>query len=717
MDLIGALDDDDPKVRAAAARGLWNYEDPEVVEALTDAAGDAEPAVRAAALMSLKFAMDRKAASSFTGQLIPSGPDLWKPRIRSQAGTKYPRAVETIAAAREDTSGEVRWAAAVTLGALDDPRAVEALIECLYKPPEPFHERRGEAIQALGAIGDPRGAEAMAAIYARVDDLEQRRAMVFETRRIEGPASLDLLALAAKDGDETIRLQAGQFLVDKGGERALEILKTMAEDVSPKVRDLVLREIGPAPEPPPFDELLSKLEDSDPSVRVGAADALGEMGDARAVEPLLAATKDGYIQVRRVALQSLVKVEGGDRTFERAVALLSEEEPPTRRYIVTALGELGDPRSIEVLGKCLEEPDMNVRRDAVSALARFEDDRAVDLLLEAANDPEEYVRGMAVFLLIERKEPRAEATLIRLLKSQEPYEAIRAASGLGMIGGPDAVEPLLDVLQNHPDVWHTRPPAARALGKIGDPRAFRPLAAALGHECSRLRSGAALGLADLGDDRAVELLVRRLVGLEEIQVRVALAEALEKFDRGKVTNEFLEEFKTSDWFARYAGAGADGPGGDFFAGVMVAALADPDPTVRLYGVLGLTAVHETGAVHALIGVLDDDNFSLRFAAANALGELGDPRAGEALIPLLCDPEYSVRLRATWSLQKIGDESLTGPLIDVLREKPDECRSQAMDVLRRITRVPFLNDPGSWIRWWDEKQSGQAVQGRSARTGE
>ncbi len=56
-------------------------------------------------------------------------------------------------------------------------------------------------------------------------------------------------------------------------------------------------------------DLIEKLKDSDPKVRVQAAWALGKIGDARAVEPLSAALKDSHEDVREEAAEALEKIK------------------------------------------------------------------------------------------------------------------------------------------------------------------------------------------------------------------------------------------------------------------------------------------------------------------------------------------------------------------------------------------------------------------------
>jgi HEAT repeat protein len=75
------------------------------------------------------------------------------------------------------------------------------------------------------------------------------------------------------------------------------------------------------------------------SVRKGAAEALGRLGDARAVEPLVAALWNRDGSVRQAAAEALAKI--GRPALEPLVAALRDSDAEVRRAAVEALHELG----------------------------------------------------------------------------------------------------------------------------------------------------------------------------------------------------------------------------------------------------------------------------------------------------------------------------------------------------------------------------------------
>jgi HEAT repeat protein len=78
-------------------------------------------------------------------------------------------------------------------------------------------------------------------------------------------------------------------------------------------------------------------------IRQGAANALGEIGDARAVEPLLTAILDSNWFVRLGAIKALEAI-GDIRVVEPLVPLLNHWDESVREFATGALGKFGDPR-------------------------------------------------------------------------------------------------------------------------------------------------------------------------------------------------------------------------------------------------------------------------------------------------------------------------------------------------------------------------------------
>jgi hypothetical protein len=133
-------------------------------------------------------------------------------------------------------------------------------------------------------------------------------------------------------------------------------------------------------------------------VRRAAAEALGKLGDSRAVEPLIRALGDSDHNVRRIAAMALGKL-GDPRAVEPLIGRLGDSNHNVRYAIALALGALGDPRIVEPLIGVLGDSDHNVRRIAAEALGKLGGPRIVKPLNQALGDKLECVRNPAAAAL------------------------------------------------------------------------------------------------------------------------------------------------------------------------------------------------------------------------------------------------------------------------------------------------------------------------------
>ncbi|MBS0157671.1 MAG: HEAT repeat domain-containing protein [Nitrospira sp.] len=187
-----------------------------------------------------------------------------------------------------------------------------------------------------------------------------------------------------------------------------------------------------------IDIQIDLLRDPDWVVRREAAITLGEMGDERCVEPLAAALRDGDWQVREVAIEGI--------------------------------GQIGSP-AVDVLLKLLR--DWDVRKSAIMALGKIRDERVLDPLMQQLRN-DEFMED-ATDALVNLGEP-ALPGLIKALKDKEELVRKQAVIALGRIKAAEAIDPLIEMLQNKD--WFTRLTAAAALEAIGDERgreAIKPL--------------------------------------------------------------------------------------------------------------------------------------------------------------------------------------------------------------------------------------------------
>ncbi|MCK6625571.1 MAG: HEAT repeat domain-containing protein [Anaerolineae bacterium] len=100
-----------------------------------------------------------------------------------------------------------------------------------------------------------------------------------------------------------------------------------------------------------------------------AAEALGQLGDTRAVKPLIAALRGGDMQLREAAVQALVKFK--NTAVEPLINTLHDKDETVRSEVVDALGQLRDVRAIKPLIDALGDKDWLVRDKAAETLGKL----------------------------------------------------------------------------------------------------------------------------------------------------------------------------------------------------------------------------------------------------------------------------------------------------------------------------------------------------------
>ncbi|MBW2108327.1 MAG: HEAT repeat domain-containing protein, partial [Deltaproteobacteria bacterium] len=116
----------------------------------------------------------------------------------------------------------------------------------------------------------------------------------------------------------------------------------------------------------------------------------------------------------------------GKPAVPQLIKQLHSHDPLSRRQAAQALGEIGDARAMGALIHLLHDPDALIQRHAAKGLGKIADPRAVGPLIAVLQDPgqEAHVKTAAAQALGRIGEPRAIAPLVRAL--EHPNWAVRS---------------------------------------------------------------------------------------------------------------------------------------------------------------------------------------------------------------------------------------------------------------------------------------------------
>jgi HEAT repeat protein len=133
--------------------------------------------------------------------------------------------------------------------------------------------------------------------------------------------------------------------------------------------------------------------------RRDAAKALGEIGDATAMEPFIAALKDPKKNVRDTAVEAIGKLGGNPRAVAALAEPLKNGNSIAREEAASALGKIGHKSAVEHLVSALKDEDCFVRQSAAAALGKIGDPRAAAVLGQSLKDNDKDVRQAAMMAL------------------------------------------------------------------------------------------------------------------------------------------------------------------------------------------------------------------------------------------------------------------------------------------------------------------------------
>jgi HEAT repeat protein len=249
--------------------------------------------------------------------------------------------------------------------------------------------------------------------------------------------------------------------------------------------------------------LIDMLADNDAQVRATTAEALGNLGDIRALNPLLDMLRDEAALVRASVAEALGKL-GDARAVNRLLDVLLDDDLQARKAIIIALGQLGDEQVIDsLIPHLMRANTRHVSMDAlvqvcgtgitallitlmetaplefadfiVEWIAHNSDKNSVDTIMKAIHHPNINVRRSLVVLLGELNTAQAVDVLVAMLAQNEPDAIVRRriVSALGKIVHADAaaIEQLTAALGDT-DVRVSRL-ASIALEHIGTPVALQ----------------------------------------------------------------------------------------------------------------------------------------------------------------------------------------------------------------------------------------------------
>jgi len=143
----------------------------------------------------------------------------------------------------------------------------------------------------------------------------------------------------------------------------------------------------------PLEGLL--LNDADADVRRACAHALGDLSEARSLDPLAKALGDPDVDVQRAAADAIGDLDHVTKAPAALVRVTTSQDLELRRSATKALAHIGDQATVQALADRVGDDDKEVRLAAVEGLGEMKVAAAIPGLTRALNDRDPEVRRAA----------------------------------------------------------------------------------------------------------------------------------------------------------------------------------------------------------------------------------------------------------------------------------------------------------------------------------
>jgi HEAT repeat protein len=441
-----------------------------------------------------------------------------------------------------------------------------------------------------------------------------------------------------------------------------------------------------------------------------AVKKLGEMKDAKAVEPLLKVLKEDD-KLRPAAAQSLGMI-GDPRAIQPLIAAITLEpgmiaddatraKNATNEKAINALGDLKAKEAVDIILQMQKKArDMPVRMACVRAMGAIRDPKFGPAMLEILQqDDNMFTKKTAAEVLGDLHDAAAVPDLIAAMYLEKAGASVypQASFALYQIGEP-AVMPLVETLEGKNERvmklakeknFVEGAVEVKAIEVLGDLKAKQAEAAMLKawdikSEDVRpyIRRGVALAFGAIGGPKAVPHLIKALdepsgelrsfyvEALNELSDRSALPALLNASKKGT-------EIGKKSAFVAYTRLG---DGRDLAAAEAVAKTM-PEMQPEL---VRLQAAKECGEkVDCWIGKLKDKDARVRDRAAYALGRAGDKKAADAIVAVLKDPNLETRYAYIWALGRVGTKAQVSQLKAIAAAEKGLPTHRGNDYLKKL----------------------------------
>jgi HEAT repeat protein len=310
-----------------------------------------------------------------------------------------------------------------------------------------------------------------------------------------------------KDEDLTVKENAIYSLGELGDMRAVDPLIIMLEDPSAIVRKSAAVALGWLKDKRAVEPLLNYLKNAQADEFSSITYALSELKDMQAIEPLIQIMRESESQqIRKPCIRALGKLNDKRAIIPFLEILTNKEARDFHIFTSEALDRILDEEGIKTLIQAFDYSNEAVKWTALNKLRQLSEKSFKPLIL-AIKEGNGDIRKYSIITISEMKEIRDIEFLNQFIydKTLKYYVAI----AFGNRGNPKVLDILIDGLA-HSSKW-IREHSALALGILKDKKSIDALIIALKDPEREVRSAAAFALGELKDEKAIDPLIQTMI--------------------------------------------------------------------------------------------------------------------------------------------------------------------------------------------------------------
>lgn len=554
--------------------------------------------------------------------------------LREVGAQDFPSLVELV----HDEDPDIRIFAVDILGSTDSFMAIEPLCSALLKDPEV--NVRYQAAVSLGALANPDAAKCLN--LAMKDDEWVQYAVIEALAKIKHASSVEALVKALDHSSDLVASMIIDALSEVGNIKAVTMLLRHLDKSATALRNKIVKAIVnilggkslkllSASEKEKLRQyMLVALKDEDEEIQDAAILGLGFVGGVQASEQVLKLA-DGLEPDRdRDRLAMIVDNLANIGLNKSLINALESGTDKEAIVAVEVLSRLEGPETAQILMKAFPGRNRDLKRDILAALVKVAGVEAKDFFISVLENEQDgaMLKAALMFLGSELGLEEEGDRIFSLLK--HPYDDVKesALEACVSIGGEKMISRFVELYSSKDPI--DRLMAVYALGKLDSEGNLDIIQQALEDEVPDVRKIALESLNACSiDSHNLDMIVSRLSD-ENRDVRLTVIELM-----GRCYNEHVADY-------------------------VIQALDDDDDWVQIRAAEALGAKREKAALPKLITMLDAPNKLVVLKVIDALGKIGGTLAFQALLEVSNSSNDSEVVQAAEeSILKIQEEQGDG----------------------------------------------------------